>query len=72
MNIFEGLLLVLKIMKEKKLRVFLTTSGIFIGIFTFCFFQFASSGLSQGVENQTKDFSSIGSKRGLQLLPIFG
>ena len=43
-------------MKEKKLRVFLTTSGILIGIFTFCFFQFASSGLSQGVENQISTF----------------
>lgn len=56
MNKLDGLLLVLKIMKEKKLRVFLTTSGILIGIFTFCFFQFASQGLSQGVENQISTF----------------
>ncbi len=56
MNIFDGLILVLRIMKEKKLRVFLTISGILIGIFTFCFFQFASQGLSQGVENQISTF----------------
>lgn len=53
---FSLLKLVLSIMKEKKLRVFLTTSGILIGIFTFCFFQFASQGLSQGVENQIATF----------------
>ena len=56
MKDFELFLLVLSIAKEKKLRVFLTTSGILIGIFTFCFFQFASSGLSQGVENQISTF----------------
>ncbi|MCH8520129.1 MAG: ABC transporter permease [Nanoarchaeota archaeon] len=43
-------------MKEKPQRVFLTTFGIFIGIFTFVFFQFAGNGLSAGVEDQLSTF----------------
>lgn len=57
MRFFYLTLLVFKIMKEKPQRVFLTTFGIFIGIFTFVFFQFAGNGLSAGVENQ---ISSLG------------
>lgn len=44
-------------MYEKKSRVFLTVSGIIIGIFTFTFFIFASAGLSNAI---TVQFSSFG------------
>ncbi|MFP4401832.1 MAG: ABC transporter permease [Candidatus Nanoarchaeia archaeon] len=56
MGVFDLTKLVLKTLQEKPLRVFLTTFGIFIGIFTFTFFQFAGTGLSQGVENQISSF----------------
>lgn len=48
---------VLGYMNEKKGRVFLTISGIIIGIFTFTFFMFASDGLSNAI---TVQFSSFG------------
>lgn len=44
-------------MYEKRKRVFLTISGIIIGIFTFTFFIFASQGLSNTISGQ---FSSLG------------
>lgn len=44
-------------MNEKKSRVFLTISGIIIGIFTFTFFIFASAGLSNAI---TAQFSAFG------------
>ena len=56
MGVFDLTKLVLQTLREKPLRVFLTTFGIFIGIFTFTFFQFAGNGLSQGVENQIASF----------------
>lgn len=56
MKFYDLTILVLKIMKQKPLRFSLTGFGIFIGIFTFVFFQFAANGLSQGVENQISAF----------------
>jgi len=53
----EILSLVLKNMFEKKSRVFLTISGIVIGIFTFTFFIFVSQGLTNAIQGQ---FSSFG------------
>jgi putative ABC transport system permease protein len=44
-------------MIEKKKRIFLTISGIIIGIFTFTFFIFLSQGLSNAI---TEQFSSFG------------
>jgi len=44
-------------MLEKKKRVFLTISGIIIGIFTFTFFIFVSQGLSNAISDQ---FTSMG------------
>jgi putative ABC transport system permease protein len=49
--------LVYKNMVEKKKRVFLTISGIIVGIFTFTFFLFASQGLTNAI---TEQFSSFG------------
>lgn len=57
MKILDMLKFVFKYMFEKKSRVFLTLSGIIIGIFTFTFFMFVSSGLSNAV---TEQFSSLG------------
>lgn len=48
---------VLKNMNEKKKRVFLTISGIILGIFTFTFFIFAAQGLENAIVEQ---FSSFG------------
>jgi len=57
MNIIDIFKFVYKNMIEKKGRVFLTISGIVIGIFTFTFFIFVSQGLSATIEEQ---FSSMG------------
>lgn len=48
---------VLKNMFEKKGRVFLTVSGIIIGIFTFTFFLFVAQGLENAI---TEQFSAFG------------
>jgi len=54
---YDSFKLILKSMDEKKGRVFLTVSGIIIGIFVFTFFIFVSQGLSNTI---TEQFSSIG------------
>ncbi|MCA9459255.1 MAG: ABC transporter permease [Nanoarchaeota archaeon] len=56
-NILDILKFVFNNMFEKKSRVFLTISGIIIGIFTFTFFIFASQGLSNAI---TEQFSTFG------------
>lgn len=56
-SIIDSIKLVLKTMIEKKGRVFLTISGIIIGIFTFTFFIFLSQGLTNAISEQ---FSSFG------------
>lgn len=56
-NLIDILRIVYKNMFEKKGRVFLTVSGIVIGIFTFTFFIFVSQGLSNAI---TEQFSSFG------------
>lgn len=56
MNIKDAIKLVLQSMWEKKGRVFLTISGIIIGIFTFIFFIFAAQGLSNAITNQFTSF----------------
>lgn len=53
----EILLLIYRYSMEKKSRIFLTISGIIIGIFTFTFFIFVSQGLSNAVAGQ---FSAFG------------
>ncbi len=57
MKLNDAIIFVLKNMIEKKSRVFLTVSGIVIGIFTFVFFVLASQGLSNAIASQ---FSSFG------------
>ena len=57
MNPIDSFNLVIKNMKEKKARVFLTIAGIIIGIFTFTFFIFVSQGLQNAIYEQ---FSSLG------------
>lgn len=57
MNIIESIRLVYNNMIEKKGRVFLTLTGIIIGIFTFTFFIFVSQGLSNAI---TEQFNSVG------------
>lgn len=56
-SILEIFRFVLKNMFEKKSRVFLTISGIIIGIFTFTIFIFMSQGLSNAISDQ---FTSLG------------
>ena len=56
-NILDIFKFVFNNMLEKKGRVFLTISGIIIGIFTFTFFIFASQGLSNAI---TEQFSTFG------------
>lgn len=56
-SLADILKLVFRYALEKKGRVFLTISGIIIGIFTFTFFLFASQGLSNAISEQ---FSSFG------------
>lgn len=53
LDIFE---LVFSYMINKKSRVFLTVSGIVIGIFTFTFFIFVSQGLSNAISGQFTGF----------------
>jgi putative ABC transport system permease protein len=55
-NLLEIYRLVVKNMLEKKKRVFLTISGIIIGIFTFVFFIFVSQGLSNAISEQFTSF----------------
>lgn len=56
-SIIDSLKFVLKNMLEKKKRVFLTISGIIIGIFVFTFFIFVAQGLSNAIYEQ---FSAFG------------
>jgi len=51
-NWYDRLKLIFKNMNEKKGRVFLTVSGIIIGIFVFTFFIFVSQGLKSAIANQ--------------------
>ncbi len=57
MEIIEALKLTVNYMLEKKSRVFITLSGIIIGIFTFTFFVFVSAALSNSIAEQ---FNSLG------------
>lgn len=57
LSLYDLYNLVIKNMVEKKKRVFLTISGIIIGIFTFTFFIFVSQGLSNAI---TEQFSALG------------
>lgn len=56
-NLLDIYRIVIKNMLEKKGRVFLTISGIVIGVFTFTFFMMASGGLENAI---TEQFSSFG------------